>query len=95
MPADKVLRLIATLSAGERTKAGLAMLLLSGANLLLLDEPTNHLEMEAREALAGALQRFPGSLILATHDDWLAAAVGARVAEMRPSRERYGNHCEK
>jgi ATP-binding cassette subfamily F protein 3 len=79
MPAEKVTRAIATLSAGERTKAGLGLLLLGGANLLLLDEPTNHLEMEARAALASALARYPGTVVMATHDEWLAAETGARA----------------
>ncbi len=95
MPADKVLRRMATLSAGERTKAGLALLLLGGANLLLLDEPTNHLEMEAREALARALERFPGSVVLATHDEWLAAALGARIIDLRQCRTGAGSRYEK
>jgi len=82
MPADKVLRPIATLSAGERTKAGLALLLLGGANLLLLDEPTNHLEMEARAALAAALARYPGAVVMATHDEWLAAELEGRTLNL-------------
>jgi ATPase subunit of ABC transporter with duplicated ATPase domains len=84
MPADQVLRPLRTLSAGERTKAGLAYLLLSGANLLLLDEPTNHLEIEAREALEQALAGYPGTLILVTHDEWLAAAVATHRLELKP-----------
>ena len=84
LPADKVLRPVRTLSAGERTKAGLAQLLLSGANLLLLDEPTNHLEIEAREALEQALVRYPGTLILVTHDEWLVKLVATHQLELRP-----------
>ncbi|HOZ08080.1 MAG TPA: ABC-F family ATP-binding cassette domain-containing protein, partial [candidate division Zixibacteria bacterium] len=48
---DRVLQTIATLSLGERSKAALAKVLFSDANVLLLDEPTNHLELAAREAL--------------------------------------------
>jgi len=56
------------LSVGERTKVSLARVLNSGANLLILDEPTNHLEVEAQEALERALQMYPGTIILVSHD---------------------------
>ena len=47
--------------------------------MLILDEPTNHLDLESREALEDALQSFPGSLILVTHDRALLDAVGTRT----------------
>lgn len=78
LPPAKITRPIASLSAGERTKAGLAMLLVSECNLLLLDEPTNHLEIEARDALQQALARYPGTLVMATHDEWLVERLAAQ-----------------
>src|SRR6185503_1458246 len=56
------------LSGGERQRLSLAILVHSGANVLILDEPTNHLDVESREALESALQAFPGSLLLISHD---------------------------
>ena len=47
--------------------------------MLVLDEPTNHLDLESREALEDALQAFPGSLLLVTHDRALLDAVGTRT----------------
>jgi ATP-binding cassette subfamily F protein 3 len=67
------------LSGGERRRLSLAILVQSGANVLILDEPTNHLDLESREALEDALQAFPGSLILVTHDRALLDAVGTRT----------------
>jgi ATP-binding cassette subfamily F protein 3 len=67
------------LSGGERRRLSLAMLVHSGANVLILDEPTNHLDLESREALEAALQAFPGSLLLISHDRALLDAVGSRT----------------
>jgi ATPase subunit of ABC transporter with duplicated ATPase domains len=72
---DRVNRPARELSAGERSKVALVRLLLSGANLLLLDEPTNHLEVEAQEALEAALQRYPGALVVVSHDRAFLAAL--------------------
>ena len=67
------------LSGGERRRLSLAILVHSGANVLILDEPTNHLDLESREALEAALQAFPGSLLLISHDRALLDAVGTRT----------------
>jgi ATPase subunit of ABC transporter with duplicated ATPase domains len=65
----------ATLSAGERTRAELAVLGRRRVTCLLLDEPTNHLDADSLEVLEGALARWPGTLVVATHDRRLAAAL--------------------
>ncbi|HEX4362079.1 MAG TPA: ABC-F family ATP-binding cassette domain-containing protein [Pseudonocardia sp.] len=58
----------ASLSPGERTRAALALLQAREVNLLVLDEPTNHLDLPAIEQLESALDSFPGTLLLVTHD---------------------------
>ncbi|MEE6260248.1 ABC-F family ATP-binding cassette domain-containing protein [Plantactinospora sonchi] len=63
-----VLRPATTLSPGERTRAALALLQARGVNLLVLDEPTNHLDLPAIEQLESALESYPGTLLLVTHD---------------------------
>src|SRR5919199_4779307 len=70
---------VAGLSGGERRRLSLANLVASGANVLVLDEPTNHLDLESREALEAALQDFPGSVVLVSHDRALLDAVGSRT----------------
>jgi ATPase subunit of ABC transporter with duplicated ATPase domains len=66
--ADDVDRDAESLSPGERTRAGLALLAARGVNCLILDEPTNHLDLEAIEELETALARYEGSLVVVTHD---------------------------
>jgi ATP-binding cassette subfamily F protein 3 len=70
---------VAALSGGERRRLALAIVVASGANFLVLDEPTNHLDLESREALEVALERFPGTLLLVSHDRALLDAVAERT----------------
>jgi ATPase subunit of ABC transporter with duplicated ATPase domains len=73
--ANHVLRPAVTLSPGERTRAALALLQARGVNLLVLDEPTNHLDLPAIEQLESALDNYPGTLLLVTHDRRMLDAV--------------------
>ncbi|WP_344407040.1 ABC-F family ATP-binding cassette domain-containing protein [Dactylosporangium fulvum] len=73
--AGHVLRPAKSLSPGERTRAALALLQGRGVNLLVLDEPTNHLDLPAIEQLEQALDGYPGTLLLVTHDRRMLAAV--------------------
>jgi ATP-binding cassette, subfamily F, member 3 len=70
---------VTALSGGERRRLALALVVASGANLLVLDEPTNHLDLESREALEAALDAFPGTVLLVSHDRALLDAVAHRL----------------
>jgi ATP-binding cassette, subfamily F, member 3 len=70
---------VSALSGGERRRLALAVLVASGANFLLLDEPTNHLDLESREALEAALEAFPGTVLLVSHDRALIDALAERT----------------
>jgi ATP-binding cassette subfamily F protein 3 len=70
---------VAVLSGGERRRLALAIVVASGANFLVLDEPTNHLDLESRESLEIALEAFPGTVLLVSHDRALLDAVASRL----------------
>jgi len=73
--ADDVLRPAASLSPGERTRAGIALVAARGVNLLVLDEPTNHLDLPAIDELERALETYPGTLVIVSHDRRFLEAV--------------------
>ena len=77
------------LSGGERRRLALAVLVASGANFLVLDEPTNHLDLESREALEAALEAFPGTVLLVSHDRALLDAVAERTAAVEDGTLRF------
>jgi ATP-binding cassette, subfamily F, member 3 len=72
-------RPVTALSGGEHRRLALALLVASGANFLVLDEPTNHLDIESREALEAALEAFPGTILVVSHDRALLDAVPDRI----------------
>ncbi len=72
-------RSIAELSLGRRRKLGLACLTQQRANVLILDEPTNHLDLPSVEAPEGALMRFPGAILAATHDRYFIDKVATAI----------------
>src|SRR5919197_132259 len=74
---------VSALSGGERRRLSLPLLVASGANFLVLDEPTNHLDVESREALEEALEAFPGTVLLVSHDRALLDAVPDRIVLVR------------
>jgi len=76
---DDVDKRAGVLSGGEKTRLALATLVCSGANVLLLDEPTNNLDPVSREQVLDAIARYPGAIVLVTHDP---GAVGA----LKPDR---------
>jgi ATP-binding cassette subfamily F protein 3 len=77
---------VVALSGGERRRLALAHVVASGANFLVLDEPTNHLDLESRESLEAALEAFPGTVLLVSHDRALLDAVSGRVLSIEDRR---------
>ena len=73
---------VATLSGGERRRVALCKLLLEAPEMLLLDEPTNHLDAAAVEWLQSWLDRYPGAVVLVTHDRYVLDRVTRRIVEV-------------
>ncbi len=72
-------KLVGDLSGGERNRVHLAKLLKKGANLLLLDEPTNDLDVETLRALETAIESFPGSIMVISHDRWFLDRIATHI----------------
>ena len=70
---------ILNLSGGEGARLLLAKVMLEQSNVLVLDEPTNHLDIESKEALKEALKKYPGTLILVSHDRYFVSDMMTRI----------------
>lgn len=86
-------------SGGQRNKAQLARVLLSGANLLLLDEPTNHLDIKSIEWLEDYLSSYRGAFIVISHDRYFLDRVTNKTMELKNqrlyvSKGNYSRHME-
>ncbi|HEX7745496.1 MAG TPA: ABC-F family ATP-binding cassette domain-containing protein [Micromonosporaceae bacterium] len=81
---DDVDKPAGVLSGGEKTRLALATLVCSGANVLLLDEPTNNLDPVSREQVLDAIARYPGAIVLVTHDPGAVQALKPDRAILLP-----------
>ncbi|OBX81015.1 energy-dependent translational throttle protein EttA [Moraxella atlantae] len=70
---------VGSLSGGERNRLQLAKTLKQGANVLLLDEPSNDLDVETLRALEEAVEVFPGTVMVVSHDRWFLDRIATHI----------------
>ena len=87
-------RPVEALSGGYRKRVSLAAALVACPDVLLLDEPTNHLDAAAVEWLQSWLDRYPGAVVLVTHDRYVLDRVTNRMVEVErgEARSYAGNY---
>jgi len=76
---EEGMKMTQALSGGEGARLLFCKLMLQQPNVLVFDEPTNHLDLESINALNIALQKYPGTVFLVTHDEDLIEEVATRI----------------
>lgn len=89
-------KLVGNLSGGERNRLQLAKTLKQGANVILLDEPSNDLDVETLRALEDAIQVFPGTVLVVSHDRWFLDRIATHILAFEPEGPVWydGNYSE-
>ena len=72
------------LSGGEKIRCMISRMMLNDANTLILDSPTNHLDLESIQAFNNCLTRYPGIVLMSSHDREFIQTVCTRVIELTP-----------
>ncbi|WP_137152413.1 ABC-F family ATP-binding cassette domain-containing protein [Devosia sp. FKR38] len=92
LPALALDRPLGTLSGGQRTRLGLARLILAAPDVILLDEPTNNLDAEGRQAVVDLLHHWRGAAIVVSHDRALLREMDAIVELTTLGAKTYGGN---
>ncbi len=93
---EDIERPVKQLSGGLQMRANMARALMSRADVLMLDEPTNHLDLDAVLWLESWLQRFPGTLLLVSHDREFLDDIVGRIVNLENGKLEHwtGNYTD-
>ncbi|MBP6218336.1 MAG: ATP-binding cassette domain-containing protein [Oligoflexales bacterium] len=83
---EETLKNVSVLSGGEKVRCLIARMMLISPNVLILDGPTNHLDLESITALNTAVTSFPGTVLMATHDQYFAETASNRLIELKKGK---------
>ncbi len=91
---DDITKPINVLSGGEKGRLLFGKLMLLSPNVMIMDEPTNHLDMESIESLNLAMDLYPGTVILVSHDREFVSSLATRIIELKKNTftDYHGNY---
>jgi len=84
---DDVFKRVGVLSGGERSRVALVRMLVRPANFLILDEPTNHLDFQSQAVLQNALDSYPGTYLIVSHNRSFLDPIVTKTLEITPEHE--------
>ncbi len=82
---EEIHKQVHVLSGGEKMRCMIAKMMLLNANTLILDTPTNHLDLETIQAFNNNLVKYPGNILMASHDHEFIQTVSNRIIELTPN----------
>jgi len=93
---DDVFKPLTSLSGGEKNRLLLAYLIYRRYNTLVLDEPTNHLDIASREELESALETYPGTVFVVSHDRYFLDRLVNKILYFHQGDVHYfyGNYSD-
>jgi ABC transport system ATP-binding/permease protein len=83
---EDISKKVGQLSGGQKKRVALAQILIQASDLLILDEPTNHLDFDTVKWLEEHLSRYPGALLIVTHDRYFLDRVTNRIFELNAGK---------
>jgi ATP-binding cassette, subfamily F, member 3 len=81
-----ILKIVDTLSGGEKSRLRLCLLMQTDCNLLLLDEPTNHLDIASKEWIEKSVSEFKGTVAFVSHDRYFINRFATRIWEIKDGK---------
>jgi len=81
---EEIYKRMNVLSGGEKMRCMIARAMLANGNTLVLDTPTNHLDLESIQAFNNNLVKYPGNVLMSSHDHEFIQSVCNRIIEFTP-----------